>query len=284
MNGRDTLSRTRRVAAALAVVALMLGLTSGNVIAAAPGNDDSSTPRLVDALPYSDGPYLTTEATTGATDPTFCFGSPDQSTVWYSFTPETTASYVADTFGSDYDTTLYVGTPDGSGGMNGIDCNDDASDLQSAVVWEATAGTEYLLMVGTCCGGGTVGEAGGGGSLEFHVDVAPPPPTIDVTINGTGTFTAYGVVTVGGSVTCENAETPGLDVAVTQRVGRFLIRGFGFAEGIQCDGTAQSWQAIVSGETGKFGGGQVTVDAFASACGVFSCAQDFETRTVRLRH
>jgi hypothetical protein len=284
MNGRDTLRRTRRTAAVLAAVALMLGLTSGNVIAAAPDNDDIATPRLVDAVPYSNGPYLTTDATTGATDPTFCFDSPDRSTVWYSFTPETTAAYVADTFGSDYDTTLYVGTPDGSGGMSGIDCNDDASDVQSAVVWQATAGTEYLLMIGTCCGGGTVGEAGGGGTLEFHVDVAPPPPTLNITIDGRGTLTADGVVTVGGSVTCENGEVPGLDVVVTQRVGRFLIRGFGFAGGVSCDGAAQPWQADVSGETGRFGGGRVTVDVFAAACGVFSCAVDTETRTVRLRH
>ena len=37
--------------------------------------------------------------------------------MWYAFTPSNSGTYVADTFGSNYDTTLYVGTPDGAGGM-----------------------------------------------------------------------------------------------------------------------------------------------------------------------
>ena len=50
---------------------------------------------------------------------------PDRATVWYSFTPDADGDYLADTFGSDYDTTLYVGTPDGAGGIDVIGCIDD---------------------------------------------------------------------------------------------------------------------------------------------------------------
>ncbi len=115
-----------------------------------------------------------------------------RSTVWYEFTPVSNERYAADTIGSDYDTTLYVGTPNGSGGIDVIACNDDAFDLQSAVAWDVEGGTTYLLMVGTCCGGGAVGEAGGGGSLVFHLDLAPPPPTIDLTVDARGSFNKAG--------------------------------------------------------------------------------------------
>jgi hypothetical protein len=71
----------------LAVGALAL---PGAALAAAPANDDIAAATGVTAVPFADGPYDTTEATTGATDPSFCFepgASPDRSTVWYSFTP-----------------------------------------------------------------------------------------------------------------------------------------------------------------------------------------------------
>jgi len=179
-------SRFGRVLASVGAVAIVMSALAAPVSAAPPGNDSISSPTVVGALPYSDGPHDTTEATTGATDPTTCFGEPDRATVWYSFTPASSGSYAADTFGSDYDTTLYVGTPDGAGGINVIGCNDDAKDLQSALSWQATAGTTYLLTVGTCCGGGVVGQAGGGGMLTFHVDVAPPPPTVSITVDSAG--------------------------------------------------------------------------------------------------
>jgi hypothetical protein len=273
-------SRWRRVVASLATAAIIVPALAGPVSAAPPGNDDIASPTSVGALPYSDGPHDTTEATTGATDPTFCFGEPDRSTVWYSFTPATSARYAADTFGSDYDTTLYVGTPDGAGGIDVIACNDDAQSLQSALAWDATGGTSYLLMVGTCCGGGVVGEAGGGGTLDFHVDVAPPSPTVTLTVDGAGSFKS-GVATIRGSVTCSNADGVGIDAEVVQRVGRRLVRGFG---GTFVDCSETRWSMEVFGENGTFGGGAVTANVFAFACGPFECADASVSRTVRLRH
>jgi hypothetical protein len=279
----------KRLAVAISLAALA-GLTFGSpVLAAPPSNDDISGATIVGTqLPYTDGPYDTTEATTGATDPGFCFepeAGPDPSTVWYSFTPTTSGSYGADTFGSDYDTTLYVGTPDGSGGMTVIDCTDDTGDgVQSALRWEALADTTYLLMVGTCCGGGIVGEAGGGGTLVFHVDVAPPPPTIDVTVDPVGQFNPSGTATISGTVTCSaNVEFAFIDLDLTQSVGRFSINGFGSVEDFVCDGTVQPWSVEIFAFNGQFKGGRAVAVAFAVACDAFGCVEDVEETTVRLR-
>lgn len=275
----------KRLAVVISIVALTSLTFAAPALAAPPSNDDIGSPTVVGALPYSDGPYDTTEATTGATDPDDCFGSPDASTVWYSFTPTTAGWYGADTFGSDYDTTLYVGTPNGSGGIDVIDCNDDAGDsLQSAVRWEASVGTTYLLGVGTCCGGGVVGEAGGGGMLIFNVDVASPPPTVDVTVDSVGHFNRGGSATISGTVTCSgDVEFSFIDVQLTQTVGRFSIDGFGSTEDFACDGTTQPWSVEVFGFTGQFKGGRAVAFTFAVACDAISCSEDFEETMVRLR-
>jgi hypothetical protein len=253
------------------------------VAAAAPANDDISSPTIVGSVPYTDGPYDTTEATSGTTDPGFCYdptiGS-DPATVWYSFTPAADGRYLADTFGSDYDTTLYVGTANGSGGVDVIDCNDDSNGLQSAVSWDASSGTTYLIMVGTCCGTG----AGGGGSLTFHVSVAPPAPKIDIVVAKTGSFNPYGVATIRGSATCTDASgTFEFEVIVSQAVGRHTITGG--ADGIaECSSAPTPWSVDVTSPDGKLLGGKATVQMFAFTCGPIECAEDDVQATVRLSH
>jgi hypothetical protein len=274
----------KRLAALIGLTALAGMTIAAPVLAAAPGNDDIGSPTVAGSVPYADGPYDTTEATTGATDPDSCFGSADRATVWYSFTPTASDSYLADTFGSDYDTTLYVGTSNGSGGIDVINCNDDAGSLQSALRWDAEAGTTYLLAVGTCCGGGTVGEAGGGGTLQFHIDIAPPPPTIDLTVAASASFTAAGTAIVRGTIACTgDVQFVELFVGLSQRVGRLTIRGSGgtFIEG--CPETPTAWSIEVFGDNGKFAGGFAQLDVSAFACAAFECADTSVSRTVRLR-
>jgi hypothetical protein len=290
MTGHDrrTVRHSRRLVS-IATLALLSATVLGvsPVAAAAPSNDDIGSPRVVGSLPYSDGPYDTTEATTGATDPTLCTdapGNPDRSTVWYSFTPSTTGSYLADTFDSDYDTTLYVGTANGSGGIDVINCNDDSKGLQSAVVWAATSGTTYLIAVGTCCGGGTVGAAGGGGSLVFHVSAAPPSPTISLTVASTGKFTPYGVATIHGTVACPNGDGADVFVDLSQRVGRLTIRGFGEMFVEDCSAGPVPWQVEINSEDGKFLGGRTTALVFGTTCGAVECADTSISATVALRH
>ncbi len=272
----------RSVIAAIGASSLLGVLMTSSVLAVAPDNDDIGSPRTVGALPYADGPYDTTEATSAATDPGFCHepaAGPDRATVWYQFTPAASDKYLADTFGSDFDTTLYVGTSNGAGGIDVIGCSDDSQDLQSAVAWEASAGTTYLIMAGTCCGPGT----GGGGSLQVHVAVAPPPPTVDITVDATGSFTRYGVATIRGTIACANASAPaGVDLVLSQRVGRIIIRGFGFGQ-FECSASPAPWSVEVAGDTGKFLGGSATVDVSVFVCGPLECADDFTHASVRLR-
>lgn len=279
--------RRRTLGVGVAAAALLLSVVAaGPALAAAPENDDISTPRVVGALPYADGPYDTTEATTGPTDPGFCYEpevGADLATVWYAFTPDDSGAYLVDTFGSDYDTTLYVGTASG-GGIDVIDCNDDTGDLQSAVILEATAGTTYLIMVGTCCGGGTPGATGGGGNLVLHVDVAPPMPTISLTVDPRGSFDPYGGATIRGTVSCTGEPAYGwIDVSIAQKVGRFTIRGYGGIELAGCGEDPVPWEVRASSEDGKLLGGKATVEAFAYACGAIFCADAYETQNVQLR-
>jgi hypothetical protein len=275
--------RHRRGPLAVAAALVLAAATVTPVAAAVPDNDGIETPRVVGGLPYTDGPYDTTEATTGPTDPGFCHEpsiGADRATVWYSFTPVDAGTYIADTFNSDYDTTLYVGTPDGSGGMNVIDCIDDSAGLQSAVVWPAAAGTTYLIMVGTCCGPGI----GGGGSLELHVDVAPPSPTISLTIAQRNSFTRSGLATISGTIACENALFGAIELQLEQRVGRvLLLRGFGDTFVEPCTSEPTPWSITVGSDDGKFAGGRAALDLFAFACGPIECADTSISTTVQLR-
>jgi hypothetical protein len=72
-------------------------------------------------------------------------------------------------------------------------------------------------------------------------------------------------------------------VTVTQRVGRFIISGFGSIFADPCDGQSHPWSVDVTGSNGKFAGGKARVDAFIGACGVFECANDEAIQTVQLR-
>jgi len=137
-----------------------------------PANDDFDNAISTNALPFSHA-QDTSNASSAVDDPTDCFNN---GSVWYQFTPagNTTITAEANTFGSNYDTTLgvYTGT---RGALTQVPggCNDDASGLQSRVVFNAIGGTTYYFMLGFCCGNGGTG----GGNLVFsimeHVRVPP---------------------------------------------------------------------------------------------------------------
>ncbi|HZB47561.1 MAG TPA: PKD domain-containing protein [Mycobacteriales bacterium] len=133
---------------------------------AQPANDELAGATVVDTVPFSTTED-TSEATSDPTDPVGCFNT---GSVWFSYTPPSDTTVVADTFGSSYDTVLsaWTGTP---GALDLIACNDDFNGLQSQVTFPATAGTAIYFMVGVCCSdGGT-----GGGSLTFSVNQIASP-------------------------------------------------------------------------------------------------------------
>jgi hypothetical protein len=122
------------------------------------------------------------------------------------------------------------------------------------------------------------------GTLVVHVEEAPPAPEIDVTVHPIGTFTQAGSALISGTYTCsgEDVELAFIDVQLTQRVGRFTINGFGSIDAT-CDGSTHAWTVEVFADNGQFRGGQAVSITFALACGAFTCGEDFEETTVRLR-
>lgn len=268
-----------RLGASFLTFFLLFAVTAAPVQAQAPSNDDIGSPTTIAAIPFSDGPYSTDEATTGPTDPPFCFGGePDSQTVWYQYTAEADGPLLADTAGSDYDTTLYVGTPDGSGGIDVIACTDDVASLQAAVVFDAAAGTTYLFMVGSCCAGG-----GAGGNLVFSLQEGPPLLTVDLSLSSTVLVTKAGVATVTGTATCSGPVFASVDIELRQAVGRFIISGFGFAELIDCGPDGTPFAVEIVGDNGRFGPGKGSVGAFLVACDEFQCAESSVEQDVRLR-
>jgi hypothetical protein len=125
-----------------------------------PQNDEVTQATVIPALPFTDGPFDTTAATTAAGDPG-CFGWWGRnSTVWYVFTPTADLPVAITTDGSDYITTVsvYTGAPSA---LTPLACT---NSLQ--VVFSAVAGTTYYIMVGSF--------AGESGSLRFHAAETEP--------------------------------------------------------------------------------------------------------------
>jgi hypothetical protein len=162
-----TRQRRFRTLLALLAAAALLVPSAPAALAAAPANDNFDTPTVIPGLPFADS-LDTSEATTAADDPD-CAGNGH--TVWYAFTPAADMTIAANTFGSDYDTTLsvYTGT---RGALEQIACNDDSGSLQSRVAFPATSGTTYFFMVGSFFDSP-------GGALEISVAELAPPPNDD---------------------------------------------------------------------------------------------------------
>ncbi|HEU5325012.1 MAG TPA: DUF6299 family protein [Candidatus Limnocylindria bacterium] len=264
----------KRMAFPSSAVLLFTLVLATPVLAAAPSNDSFAGRTVITALPFSET-LETSEATTEASDAelnTECGAPALDASVWYEFTPATDIYVLVDVSASDYPAGVLVAT--GSPGAFGpvVACG------PGGVAFPAVAGETYVfLVIDDQSDGG-----GNGGTLEITVDEAPPPPDIALTVNPVATFDAQtGSATVTGTVSCTDGASAFIDIALTQRVGRFTVRGFGFAEAT-CDGTAQPWTAEVFGDTGLFKGGQATASVFGQACN-FDCGFTAEEVTIRLR-
>jgi hypothetical protein len=159
----------------------------------------------------------TTEATQAVDDPE-CFGL-GRNSVWFEFTPETDVSVLIDTFGSDYDTTLSVYT-ESSLVLTQIACDDDNGSLQSGLIFNASAGTSYLIMVASFDE-----SEPPGGNLVLTAKVTP----VTLSVAPKGAFDPHtGTASVEITATCTSAALLTLSGAnLQQRAGRLLIQGFG---------------------------------------------------------
>jgi hypothetical protein len=274
----------KRFLVLISVVALWSLAFAPSALADAPGNDTYAGRSLVGSLSFSDS-VDTTEATTDADDDEMnadCQFASVEASVWYEFTAPADESIMIETSGSSYvaGVIVAIGSP---GSFSTVACGASGGGIQLAaiggpLIFPASSGETYTILAVDL-------EGLGGGTLEITIDVAPPAPTIDVTVDPTGTFNKQtGSATISGTVTCTgDVQFAFIEVQLTQSVGRFTISGFGSAEGFACDGTAQPWSAEVFGQSGLFKGGRATALTFAVACDSLQCGFDEDQTVVRLR-
>jgi hypothetical protein len=264
------------------LVATMLGalLIGGAPAASAapPTNDDFGSATVVGSLPFSDT-GSTVESTTPASDPHSCLDRAANS-VWYAFTPAADVTVEFDTFGSDFDTVLsaYTGA---QGSLTQIACNDDTDGLQSKIKWQATAGTEYHVMLN--------GFFGYTGNFMLHAD-AEPFFTIDLTVSGRGSVdAATGVPTISGTVSCSRsgyfAMSP--DVRLRQQIGDLTLRAKFPSVYAACGPDPGPWELTAAAQNGPFERGRARLvhigwDGFSTE-GDESFSQVGDPQTVRLR-
>lgn len=236
-------------------------LTTIQVLAVPPLNDDFSSPIVISGFPYSNV-QTTTKATGGWDDP-FCAGS--TRTVWYAFTPSTDTRVEFNTFGSDYDTTLSVYTGQ-RGGLSLVGCNDNAAGTsQSRVRFDARAGVTYWIMAGGY-------YWASGGRLQLNLLEAPPALSIGLAIEETGGVDpATGQAVVMGRITCARPVVVSISGQLKQDQGQSSLTGR-FALVVPCDGITDWTTAIVTvpalfhGRAAQlFTGGRAGVTATATA-------------------
>ena len=271
---QHTHTTTRRVTTFAFVLATLLAAFAAPAYAAAPANDTYGGRVIVGALPFT-ATLDTSEATTDADDADInasCGAPATDASVWYEFTATANGGVVLDVSGSSYSAGAIVAT--GSpGSFNLLTCG------PGAVSWSAVAGETYaILVIDDQLDGG-----GNGGTLNLTMDVAPPAPTIDVTVNPVATFLKNGSAVVSGTVTCTGlVDFAFLETDLRQTVGRFVVEGAAFSD-VTCDGTTRPWSLQVDPFNGLFKGGKAASVTFSVACGPFECGFDFEERTVLLR-
>ncbi|MFL6136408.1 MAG: hypothetical protein ACJ74O_01210 [Frankiaceae bacterium] len=256
-----------KVAAGTAVVLSSLSvvtLSGQSAFAAVPPNDVLAGATTVTTLPFSDTVDVT-QATTDAQDAQVnasCGAPATEHSVWYSYSPSSDGAILVDVSQSDFSAGVIIatGTP---GALDTWACG------PGEVAAPTFAGETYYVMAFA----DTPGDPGG--TLRLTVDVAPPPPTVEVTVAPKGTV-SKGVATLHGTYVCTgDAEFVDIFGELRQPVGRLAVIGEfeTFVAPPACDGAAHPWSADVFGENGKFAGGKSASVTIALACNVFQCSE-----------
>jgi hypothetical protein len=263
--------------AVLGGVAAILNLVFvTTALGAAPSNDGYAGRTVIGSLPFSDT-VDTSMASTGGNDPKMnveeCGAPATDASVWYQHTAATDSALIVDVSASSYSAGVIVATGNPVAGFSFVTCG------PGAVVFFAAAGETYTILAFD----DQIDGGGNGGTLEITVDTAPPPPTLDITVDPVGQFNNDGSATVSGTVTCiGEAFDTFIEVDLRQRVGRLFISGFG-STSFSCDGTTQAWSVDVFADNGLFKGGRTASVTFGAACGALDCGADFEEATIKLR-
>ncbi|HEY3833734.1 MAG TPA: fibronectin type III domain-containing protein [Acidimicrobiia bacterium] len=149
--------------AALIVVAVgMVGASTGGAIAAgpasaatgsvtpavAPANDNFAAAQVLPGTASGSVTGSNVDATSEPQEPSNA-GNPATSSIWYRYTATATRSVIFRTCGSNFDTVLGVYTGTKVASLKRITSNDDLCGLQSEVMFTATAGVAYSIVVDT---------------------------------------------------------------------------------------------------------------------------------------
>ena len=230
----------------LAFAAVLLGLaallpTASTASAAPPDNDDISGATVLGPVPFH-VEQDTTEATTSAEEAAFndfCGAPAFEHAVWFTATAIADNNVVADVTASDYSAGILVLTGE-PGNLSPLICQPGTCRAR----W-SLGETIYLVVFGDGVSEATSGQ------LVLDTYLAPPPPSVDVTIDPRGTVDKAGVAHVSGTVSCTSDDPEGIlfDVSgsLQQRVGRGFVDGFFFSEQLTpCDGVTRPWSADAS--------------------------------------
>ena len=192
-----------------------------------PVNDDVDNAIAINSLPFTD--TQNTSAATTAFDDPYC-GYNGRS-VWYAFTATTNTRVELDTIGSSYQGMVSIFTgPRGAWGY--LSCN-----YSDRVRFDAVAGQTYYIMIGTY---------GNGGNLSFSMKLAPPPLAIELHLEEFGSVVpTTGVVTVNGTVSCNQTTYVNGWGTVQQKVGQAFIDGYVYIGGYCDPSTPMSWSSIL---------------------------------------
>ena len=169
--GRTGLSLAVAVVLALASVIVTDGLTVDSGAAGRPPAGEAVAGAVsIRRLPFAT--HVSTVELPDAGNGADCAGNGHAA--WFSYQSRKATSLIANTVGSDFDTTLSAYTAR-NGSLMQLVCNDDAlgsTGLQSAIAFDVAAGETVYILAASCCGqvGGnlalTVNEAatGSGGA------------------------------------------------------------------------------------------------------------------------
>ncbi len=239
-----------------------IGATYTQIIVTAQ-NDDFDNAIVVPSIPFTRNQNVTS-ATAAQDDPFGCYGR--SQTVWYAFTPTANTRLEANTFGSNYDTTMSVYT--GSrGALTQVTCNDDSNgSLQSRVRFDAVAGTPYYFMVASFY---PVSPA----NLTFNLLQGPPPLAIVPTLTQFASVDpTTGTATLSGFVNSSQQTFVTISGELKQMHGGSPITGF-FSVFLPCNAGMNPWSvqvqtvpALFHGRSAAlFTGGKASVSANAEA-------------------
>lgn len=113
-----------------------------------PRNDDRAAATVIDAVPYAHGPLVIKNATVERGEPfASCLFGGGGGTVWYAFTAPADAVLIADTFGSNFSTTLAVWRQTGAGLQEVACSNTYFYPTHARAVFHAAAGATYLFQI-----------------------------------------------------------------------------------------------------------------------------------------